>query len=84
MQRNYYDITSVYEFTYIKVGKMETMKFVYYNEDNKWVGWLEEYPDNRSLGETLEELKENLKSIYSDLNSGEIPNVRRYGELIVG
>ena len=30
------------------------------------------------------ELKENLKSIYSDLNSGEIPHVRRYGELIVG
>jgi predicted RNase H-like HicB family nuclease len=63
---------------------MDTLKYVYYQEDTLWVGWLEEYPDYRSQGETLDELKENLKDIYHTLNSGEIPNVRRYGELIVG
>jgi len=63
---------------------METMKFVYYQEDGIWVGWLEEYPDYRSQGQTLEELKENLKDIYKDLSHGEVPHVRRRGELIVG
>jgi predicted RNase H-like HicB family nuclease len=49
-----------------------------------WVGWLEQYPDYRTQGTTFEELKENLKDIYEDLNSGEIPHVRKSGELVVG
>ena len=59
------------------------MKFVYYQEDDMWIGWLEEYPDYRTQGATLEELKENLKDIYGDLTSGSIPAVRRVGELVV-
>jgi len=46
-----------------------------------WIGYLEEFPDYRTQGETLEELKENLKDIYEELTSGAIPNVRRVGEL---
>jgi predicted RNase H-like HicB family nuclease len=49
-----------------------------------WIGWLEEYPDYRSQGKTLDELKESLKDIYQDLTSVKIPHVRRYGELKVG
>ena len=48
-----------------------------------WVGWLEEYPDYRTQGATLDELKENLKYIFEDLSTGEIPHVRKYGELVV-
>jgi len=48
-----------------------------------WVGWLEEYPDYRTQGTTLDELKENLIDIYADVSSGDIPNVRRHGELVV-
>jgi predicted RNase H-like HicB family nuclease len=62
---------------------METKKFVFYQEDDMWIGWLEEYPDYRTQGATLEELKENLKDVYNDLTSGEIPAVRKVGELIV-
>jgi predicted RNase H-like HicB family nuclease len=40
---------------------MERIKFIYYQENDIWVGWLEEYPDYRSQGTTLDELKENLK-----------------------
>jgi predicted RNase H-like HicB family nuclease len=62
---------------------LETKKFVYYQENDIWVGWLEEYPDYCSQGTTLDELKENLKEIYTELSSGEIPHIRRYGELVV-
>ena len=62
---------------------MDTTKFVYYQEEEMWVGWLEEYPDYRTQGATLDELKESLKDIYEDLAGGEIPHVRRYGELVV-
>ena len=63
---------------------MGMMKFVYYQENDMWVGWLEEYADYRSQGKTLDELKENLKDIYEDVISGKIPQIRRYGELVVG
>jgi predicted RNase H-like HicB family nuclease len=62
---------------------LETKKFVYYQENDMWVGWLEEYPDYRSQGTTLDELIENLVDIYADLTSGDIPKVRKHGELVV-
>jgi len=62
---------------------METKRFTFYQEDDMWIGWLEEYPDYRTQGATLEELKENLKDIYKDLTSGEIPAVRKTDELII-
>lgn len=64
--------------------KMETTNFIYYQENDMWVGWLEEYPDYRTQGATLDELKENLKDIYDDLSTGEIPHARRCGKLVVG
>ena len=62
---------------------METKRFVYYQEDEMWIGWLEEYPDYRTQGENIEELKENLKDIYEELNSGRMPYVHRVGELVI-
>ena len=63
---------------------MQTSKFIYYQEEEMWIGWLEEFPDYRTQGETQEELEENLKEIHEELTSGKIPNVRRVGELVVG
>ena len=47
------------------------------------MGWLEEYPDYRTQGETLDELKKNLQEIYNELTSGQIPCVHKVGELSV-
>jgi predicted RNase H-like HicB family nuclease len=62
---------------------MEKIKYVYYKEDNMWVGWLDEYPDYRTQAKTIEELKGNLKEIYEELSTGKIPHARRHGELAV-
>ncbi len=61
---------------------MGSKKFTFYQEDEMWVGWLEEFPDYRTQGGTLEELKENLQDISKELTSGRIPCVRQVGELI--
>jgi hypothetical protein len=61
-----------------------TANFIYYKDDGLFVGWLEEYPDYRTQGETLDELKEHLKDVYEDINAGKIPNVRKCGKLPVG
>ena len=63
---------------------METLKFVYCQENEMWIGWLEEYPDYHTQGTSLNELKENLKDLYQDLSTGKIPYARKVGELIVG
>jgi predicted RNase H-like HicB family nuclease len=60
---------------------MKTMRYVYWQEEEMWMGHLEEYPDYMTQGETLEELQENLKDIYEDLASGFIPHVRHVAEL---
>lgn len=61
----------------------DVRRFVYYQEGDWWVGWLEEFPDYRSQGRSLEALKDNLREIFSELNSGRIPLVRRVGEIAV-
>jgi predicted RNase H-like HicB family nuclease len=56
---------------------MKTKKYVYWQDENLWIGYLVEFPDYMTQGETLDELKENLKDIYHELRSGHIPCVRR-------
>ena len=62
---------------------MERKKYVYWQDDDMWLGYLEEYPDYMTQGETFEELKENLRDIYNELESGNIPCVRKIAELEV-
>ena len=62
---------------------MERKKFIYWQDGEMWLGYLEEYPDYMTQGETLEELKESLKDIYNELISGNIPCVRKVAELEV-
>ena len=49
-----------------------------------WLGYLEEFPDYMTQGESLAELEENLRDLYRDLTSGAIPGIRRVAELSVG
>ena len=58
-------------------------KYVYWQDDDMWLGYLEEYPDYWTQGETEEELKENLLDIYQELTGGTIPNIRKVAELEV-
>ena len=46
-----------------------------------WLGYLEEFPDYMTQGETLQDLQEHLKDIYQELTSGAIPSVQRVAEV---
>lgn len=58
-------------------------QFIYWQDDGFWLGYLSDYPDYRTQGETLDELEDNLKDLYKDLTSGTIPCVRRIADLEV-
>lgn len=60
---------------------MKTTRYIYWQDGDMFLGYLEEFPDTMTQGETLEELQENLKDLYEELTSGNIPGVRRVAEL---
>ena len=62
---------------------MNSIRYICWQDDNMWIGYLEEYPDYMTQGESLEDLGENLKDLYKDLTSGSIPGIRRLAELQV-
>jgi predicted RNase H-like HicB family nuclease len=60
---------------------MQTTQFVYWEEDGAWLGYLHEYPDYWTQGETLDDLKDHLRDVYADLTSGDLPGIRKMDEL---
>ncbi|MGD0089331.1 MAG: type II toxin-antitoxin system HicB family antitoxin [Planctomycetota bacterium] len=60
---------------------MKRARYVYWRDEDMWLGYLEEFPDYMTQGTTRKELQENLRDIYEELTSGRIPGVRRVAEL---
>jgi hypothetical protein len=62
---------------------MTAVKIICWEDDGAWLGYLQDFPDYWTQGESLDDLKEHLRDLYRDLTSGAIPGVRRTEELIV-
>ena len=62
---------------------MRTIKFTSWQDDNFFIGFLNDYPDYLTQGMSREELAENLRSLLVDLESDGIPYVRNVDELMV-
>lgn len=62
---------------------MRTVKYVHWQDNGAWFGYLVTFPDYWTQGETLDGLKGNLRDIYSDLSSGKVPGAREVGEMEV-
>jgi len=52
---------------------MPVVKVMVWQEGDAWLGYLQEYPDYWTQGESLDDLREHLKDLHADLSSGEIP-----------
>ena len=63
--------------------RMQTVKIVHWQEDEGWIGYLQDYPDYWTQGGSLDDLKEHLRDLYRDVTSGEIPGIRKVEELVV-
>ena len=48
-----------------------------------FLGHFVDYPDYLTQGKSSEELKENLKDLYNDLISNEIPYIKKVDELTI-
>ena len=47
-------------------------KYVYWKFEGLWVGYLEEFPEHLSQGETIAELKEGFLKIYDLVRRGDL------------
>jgi hypothetical protein len=62
---------------------VQTVKYVWWEQDGAWLGYLQDFPDYWTQGETLDDLKDNLRDLYADLTSGQLPGIRKVDDLVV-
>ena len=60
-----------------------TLEYTYWKDDDMFLGYINDYPDYMTQGKTIEELKDNLRDIYNELVSGNLPGVRRVAEMAI-
>lgn len=61
----------------------KTTKFTYWQDGDYYLGFLNDYPDYQTQGKSKEELVKNLRALLADLESGEIPYIRKVEELVL-
>ncbi|MHC5541421.1 type II toxin-antitoxin system HicB family antitoxin [Singulisphaera rosea] len=59
------------------------VNYLFWREDDAWLGYLQDYPDYWTQGDSLEDLIEHLKDLYLDLSQNKIPGTRKVGALII-
>jgi len=62
---------------------MKKLRYVHWKEEDFFLGYIEDYPDYMTQGGTIEELEENLRDLYRDVTSGEVPYVRKVDDLVL-
>lgn len=54
-----------------------SMGFTYWQDNEMWLGYLDEFPDYMTQGTSLDDLKEHLLDIHKEITSGNITVVPR-------
>jgi predicted RNase H-like HicB family nuclease len=49
---------------------MPDIRFIHWQEEDAFLGYLLDYPDYWTQGESLDDLKEHLLDLYRELTSG--------------
>ena len=58
------------------------IKFTHWTEeDGKFLGYLNDYPDHWTQGEDFDDLKVHLKDLYELFSSEPIPGIRKVDEM---
>ncbi len=59
------------------------MNFTFWRDGKFYIGFLNDYPDYQTQGTTKSKLTENLKDLLVDIQSREVPYIRKGEELLV-
>lgn len=61
---------------------MKSVKYTYWRDGAYYLGYLNDYPDYLTQGLSKEELIANLKELLRDMDSDEIPYIRKIEEFM--
>ena len=62
---------------------MRLVKYTFWQDGEFFIGYLNEYPDYQTQAYSKGELLENLKDLLADIESGEVPFIRKVEEMAV-
>jgi hypothetical protein len=62
---------------------MKTMSYTYWREGKFYIGFLNQFPDYHTQATSKRELTENLLDLLKDIQSREVPYIRKVEELLV-
>ena len=62
---------------------MRTVQYTFWQDGEFFLGYLNEYPDYQTQAYSKEELLANLRDLLTDIESGEVPFIRRVEEMSV-
>lgn len=60
-----------------RLSDMDTPKFVMWQDQGKWRGHLQGYPDHQVQGEHFDELELKMRHLVRELASGKLSNLRK-------
>jgi predicted RNase H-like HicB family nuclease len=62
---------------------MRTLKYTFWQDEEFFLGYLNDYPDYVTQGYSKDELLEHLKDLLKDLETGEVPYIRKVEEMAI-
>jgi len=62
---------------------MKTVEYTFWTDGEFFLGYLNQYPEYQTQGYSKEELQENLKDLLRDIESEEIPYIRKVEEMAI-
>ncbi len=48
------------------MAAMDSTKYIYWQDQDLWLGYLQDYPDYWTQGESLEDLESHLRDLHQD------------------
>lgn len=62
---------------------MRHLEYTFWQDGEFYLGFLNPYPEYETQAHSKDELIENLKDLLIDLESGEVPYIRKVEELVI-
>jgi predicted RNase H-like HicB family nuclease len=62
---------------------MRTLKYTFWQDDEFFLGYLNDYPDYVTQGYSKDQLLEHRKDLLKDLETGEVPYIRKVEEMAI-
>ena len=62
---------------------MKTIRYTFWQDDEFFIGYLNDYPNYETQGYSKDELIENLKDLLQEFESGKVQFIKKVEEMII-